>query len=386
VTAIQHIMGLAVGIMIYRTALGRRCPAWVAVLASAPVLLDAYQVELEHLLVSDMIFMFLVVAAACMALPPASRRVCRLSWRRALAIGLLVAAAALTRTIGLPLIAVFAFFLLWYGRRLTPPGAVWRPVGVFLLGALVPLLAYGGWFYATYHRVGLVGANGVFLYARTMSFADCAIMRPPPDLKVLCDPRPPADRPPSQEYVWNADSPLVRLPGITFTRETDELAGRFAALAIGSQPLDYAASALTELGRAFAWGRPVYPDAEIYAYYQFPRTTPPPPGRYPATVGAEFAERYERGPIGTEIVEPYAGWLRTYQGMAFLPGLVLLVILLLPLMVRRGPSWSLPWVVAWTLLVVPAATAEFDYRYALPAVPQSCRAAALGTASRQDRK
>ncbi len=444
VTLVQHVLGLLVGVLIYLTVLGRRRPMWAAVLASAPVLLDAYQIELEHLLVSDTLFMFFVVVATCVALR-------RLTWRTALATGLFLAAATMTRTIGLPLIAAFAFFISWYGlraaraappglepragrfrhgrraARAVPPGmGPWagragavRLTGVFLLAALVPTLAYGGWFYAVHHRVGLVGANGVFLYARTMSFADCAAMRPPPDLAVLCDPRRPEERPPSQEYIWNATSPLVRLPGITFTRETDGLAGRFAALAISSQPLDYAGSALTELGRAFAWGRPVYPDAEVYGYYEFPRTPPAPPGRHPARLGVDLARQYERGPIWTEVVEPYAGWMRAYQSVVFLPGVLLLVILLLPPLAvamtrsrrrsapftipepssgaatdavnpqdasvptssRRKPEagggWGPAWGIAWVLLVVPAATAEFDYRYALPAVPLACLAAAL---------
>ncbi|MGN9836842.1 hypothetical protein ACTMTI_01835 [Nonomuraea sp. H19] len=367
VAAAQHLLGLAIGVMIYRVA--RRAPRWAATLATVPVLLDAYQVELEHLLVSDTLFMFLVVSAAalCSTRKPGT----------VAAVGLLLAAATLTRTVGQPLIVVIAaWFVLRRHIRLG---------GVLLAAALVPIIAYGAWFYATYQRVGLVGANGVFLYARTMSFADCARMDPPADLKVLCDPRPPEQRPPSQEYIWAKESPLVRLPGITFTEESDDLAARFATLAITKQPLDYAASVLEELGRTFRWDRPVYPDQEIYGYYEFPVTPPGPPGRYPAQVGAHYAKLYEQGAIGTEIVEPYAGWLRTYQSMARLPGPVLLGALLVPpvaaIASRRKPSgdsaWLVPWSAAVVLLVTPAAAAEFDYRYVLPAVPLACLAAAL---------
>ncbi|MEZ7129312.1 hypothetical protein ACBR40_28610 [Nonomuraea sp. AD125B] len=370
VAAVQHLMGLAAGVLIYRVA--RRAPRWAATLATVPVLLDAYQVELEHLLVSDTLFMFLVVSAVALG---ATRRT-----GAAVAIGLLLAAATLTRTVGQPLIVVFAAWFLLRRR--------FRPTGALLAAALVPVVAYGAWFYVTYQRVGLVGANGVFLYARTMSFADCARMDPPADLKVLCDPRPPEQRPPSQEYIWAKDAPIVQLPGITFTKETDDLAARFAARAILTQPLDYAASVLGELARTFRWDRPVYPDQEIYAYYEFPVTPPGPPGRYPAQRGAEFAQRYEQGAIGTEIVEPYAGWLRAYQSMARLPGPVLLAALLVPpvaaLRRRRsggrlpgGAYWALPWSTAIVLLITPAAAAEFDYRYVLPAVPLACLAAVL---------
>ncbi|WP_235030131.1 hypothetical protein [Nonomuraea solani] len=372
VTAVQHLLGLATGVLVYRAA--RRAPRWAATLATVPVLLDAYQVELEHLLVSDTLFMFLVVAAVALSttLRPAT----------VVAVGLLLAAATLTRTIGQPLIVVLAAWFVLRGR--------FRLTGVLLAAALVPVIAYGGWFYAVHHRAGIVGANGVFLYARTMSFADCAKMNPPADLRVLCDPRPPERRPPSQEYIWAKDSPLVLRPGITFTKENDDLAARFATLAITAQPLDYAASVLTELGRTFTWGRPVYPDPEIYAYYQFPVTEPGPPGRYPAQVGAEYAKLYEQGAIGTEIVEPYAGWLRAYQSMVRLPGPLLLGVLLVPpvvAIVRRRlsgpPAWLVPWATGVVLLITPAAAAEFDYRYVLPAVPLACLAAAQSLRSEE---
>ncbi|WP_240197395.1 hypothetical protein [Nonomuraea lactucae] len=373
VTAVQHLLGLATGVLVYRAA--RRAPRWAATLAAVPVLLDAYQIELEHLLVSDTLFMFLIVSAIALGL---SDR--RSGMWPAVAIGLLLGAATLTRTIGLPLAVVVAAWFLLRGRI--------RFAAVLAAAVLAPLVAYGAWFHATYQRAGIVGANGAFLYARAMSFADCARMDPPPDLRVLCDPRPPADRPPSQEYIWAKDSPLVLRPGITFSAENDGLARRFAILAIREQPLDYLGSVLTELGRTFVWNRPVYPDQEIYGYYELPATPPPPPGRWAARLGVEMGKRYEQGAIGTEVVEPYAGWMRAYQDVARLPGTVLLAVFLVPpaLLVRRRRSaaalawafaWALPWSAAATLLVVPAAVAEFDYRYVLPAVPLACLAAAL---------
>jgi hypothetical protein len=79
--------------------------------------------------------------------------------------------------------------------------------------------------------------------------------------------------------------------------------------------------------------------------------------------------------------------MRAYQKAARLPGTALLVILLVPpalAITRRGrdPKWLVPWSAAVLLLVTPAAVAEFDYRYVLPAVPLACLAAAL--AGRRD--
>ncbi|SNT59905.1 hypothetical protein SAMN05216276_10756 [Streptosporangium subroseum] len=378
VTLVQHLLGLLVGVLVYLTARRLGAPGWAAVGASVPPLLDAYQIELEHLLVSDTLFAVLVMSAVCLGVRQTA------GWRTACGIGLLLAAATLTRTVGLPMIALFAAWMLYRERGRVFTARVLMPAGVMLVAATLPILGYGAWFYATYQRVGIVGANGVFLYSKTMTFADCAVMKPPPDLAVLCDPRPPALRPPAQEYVWSQDSPLVKLPGITFTGTTDTMAGQFASLAIRSQPLDYLGSVASELVRSFTWGRPVYPDQEVYDYYEFPDRPPAPPGRYPATEGAESARRYERGPITTRIVEPYAGWMRTYQDIVRLPGTAVLVILLIPPIaaaVRRfrpeSTAWVLPWTTAVVLLVMPPAVAEFDYRYVLPAVPAACLAAAL---------
>ncbi|SPL95292.1 unnamed protein product [[Actinomadura] parvosata subsp. kistnae] len=112
VTAAQHLLGLATGVLVYRAArrVAGRAPRWAATLATVPVLLDAYQIELEHLLVSDTLFMFLVVAAVALC---ATRRTATVA-----GIGLLLAAATLTRTVGQPLIVVLAaWFVLrgWIG-------------------------------------------------------------------------------------------------------------------------------------------------------------------------------------------------------------------------------------------------------------------------------
>ncbi|GAA1520069.1 hypothetical protein GCM10009677_61700 [Sphaerisporangium rubeum] len=380
VVLVQHVLGLATGVMIYAAVRRWRAATWAGVAASAPVLLDAYQVQLEHLLVSDTLFMFLLVTAVYVATGTRT-------WRGAAAAGLLLAAAAVTRTVGLPLIVLVALWLAF--RRLPRRGArgtLW-PAAACLAAALVPVGAYAAWFSATHHRFGIVGANGVFLYGRAMSFADCAVMRPPPDLAVLCDDTPPEARPPSQAYVWDPGAPLPSLPGITFAESSDRLAGRFAMLALRSQPLDYAASVLGELARGFVWGRPVYPDRVTYDYYEFPAQPPSHPARTPAILGLTLATRdYQRGSVDTRVVEPYAGWTRAYQDVARLPGTVLLVVLLAApaaAVVRRrrgGPvaaPWTLPWITAVVLLVLPAATAEFDYRYVLPAVPLAFLAAAL---------
>ena len=86
VTASQHLMGVLVGVMIY--ALARRrfaAPAWVAVLATLPVLYDGFEIQLEHLIMTDTLFLFLAFAALTVLLWNP-----RPSWRACLAAGLLL--------------------------------------------------------------------------------------------------------------------------------------------------------------------------------------------------------------------------------------------------------------------------------------------------------
>src|SRR6201993_3467971 len=108
VTASQHLMGLLVAVMIYALARHRfGAPAWVAVLATLPVLYDGFEIQLEHLVMSDTLFLFLAMGAVTVLLwsPPPS-------WRACLAAGLLLGLSTTVRSTGLPLIAIFVVYLL----------------------------------------------------------------------------------------------------------------------------------------------------------------------------------------------------------------------------------------------------------------------------------
>ena len=63
VTVLQHLMGLLVAVMIYALARHRfGAPAWLAALATLPVLYDGFEIQLEHLILSDTLFLFLAIA------------------------------------------------------------------------------------------------------------------------------------------------------------------------------------------------------------------------------------------------------------------------------------------------------------------------------------
>src|SRR5258708_3829595 len=75
VAAVQHLLGLAMAVVLYLLLLRRGVPRWLAALATAPVLLDAYQVQIEQTIMPDTWFEALIVARLAILLwPPATGR------------------------------------------------------------------------------------------------------------------------------------------------------------------------------------------------------------------------------------------------------------------------------------------------------------------------
>lgn len=377
VTIAQHLLGLAIAACIYavlrrRTAL----PGWGAALAAAPVLLDAHQIQLEHLIMADLLFTALIVAAVTLLLwwprPPV--------WAAVTAL-LLLGLATITRTVGLPLIvlALLALLVMSSGRARA------RAVLAGLVAASAVLGGYAVWYHSVHGSYSLGGSN-TWLWSRTMTFADCAVMKPPKELAVLCPSEPRLAAP---AYIWDADSPIQRAG-----KDRERLAGEFASLAIRSQPVDFLLTGLHDALWAFEWERRVYPSPGPQSAYIFPETIKPFTDKIASAgrTATELTTAYQGSSGATEVVEPYATWLRAYQRFGFVRGPTLAVILLAGLggvLIRRagGPRWAalLPWTAAVTLLVLPPLIAAFDHRYVVPVVPLACLAAglALGAARRR---
>jgi hypothetical protein len=385
VAGVQHLMGLGAAVMIYALLRRRfRLPGWGASLATVPLLYDAYQIQLEHLILSDVMFEFLLVSVVTILLWHGKT----LTWKVAGVAGLLVGLATLTRTVGEPLlVAVVVYFLI---QRLN-----WRIFVATVLLFALPLSAYAGWFWSWYGKPGMTTSSGVFLYARVTEFADCNKMKPPVEEVPLCKDSRTSHTPLtfSQDAIWDRNSPFHRSSTQRFTDYQNQLAGDFAKRAILAQPLDYARVVAKDFLYTFRWHRTVFPDKATYQMYEFGDKSAALPNwrmSRDRTASSE-AHAYEDGNARTRIIDPYAETIRGYQHVAHLPGTLLGGILivglagLIPMWRRWGGEAFLPWITATGLLLVPPATAEFDYRYVLPTVPLACLAAAI-TFSRAPRE
>ena len=377
ITGLQHLMGLTGAVMIYAVLRKRsRLPGWGAALATTPLLFDAYQIQLEHLILSDVLFGFLLISVVTLLMWHGLE----LTWKVGAAVGLLLGLATLTRTVGEPVVvAVIAYYLV---RRFN-----WRVLVATLALCALPLAAYAGWFWSWYGKPGMTTSSGVFLYARVTEFADCNKIKPPVSEYPLCKNSKTSHTPLvfSQDAIWDRNSPFHRIPAARFTDYQNQLASDFAKRAILAQPFDYAKVVAKDFIYTFRWHRSVFPDRATYEMYQFgAKSAALPTWRMSRdhTAAAE-AHAYEQGNARTHIIDPYAKVIRNYQHVVHLPGTLLGGIILIglaglvPMWRRWGGEALLPWMTGTGLLLVPPATAEFDYRYVLPSVPLVCLAAAI---------
>jgi hypothetical protein len=377
VAGIQHAMGLGIGVIVY--ALLRRrfgMPGWAATLAAVPALFSVYAIQIEHFLLSDTLFALFVTAAVALMLrwpvPPV--------WAYALT-GLLLGAASLDRVEGVPL---FAVFLGCVTVRFTRSAARRTVAGALAMCTMfaLPLIGYASWFQRANGVFGLTTATGTFLYSRIIPFADCAKIKPPPAERKLCLDVPVSERHYPDYYVWHLNTPMWTVPGGAFSNRADLLGADFAFRAIKAQPLDYLAAVGHTAWESFWPPRGPDPQAQSQKFYVFPVAAPRGVA-IPAAYESDLRAYNGDADPNLRLVQPFAGWIRIYQRFVVVPGPLLGVITLCGLIGialawrgRGGPA-LLPWLTGVALLVVPAATSDFDARYVVCTIPLLAIAAAI---------
>jgi len=382
VTGLQHVAGLAVAVASYGLLRSRAVPAWGATLAVAPTLFDPRQMWLEQSVLPDLWFEALAVVAVTLLL---SRRA-PVWWQAALA-GLAAGWATITRGNGFPLIVIVVGCLVirWVG---------WRVTGAAVLACAVPVLGYMTAFYAVCGQFTLSQGDGLFLWARTMSFANCAVIKPPRNLVRLCPenqpgvPRGPApawswnflvsERQPAA-YLWDKRSWLWSGPHPGMNAQGNKQALEFATRAISAQPLGYTRVVARDVLLTF-----LNTDRALqFSTYPHLRRLP---GAWRGTM-----RLYGGTAVNAHGVQPWESLMLGYQQPVYFSGVMFGLVLLAGL-VRIAWRWPwrsrwrerdgarpalVAWVTAASIVVLPVALSEYDYRYALPAVPLACLALAL---------
>ena len=179
VAVAQHVIGMAMAAALYVLMLRRGVTRWLAALAVAPVLLDAYQLNAEQTIMPDVLFEALLVAGIVLLL-----------WqpRPGLALvvlgGLALGASAPVRQVGEALIVPALIYVLaaaqgWRTRLL-------HGVAMTIFFAL-PVVGYMSYSAVILHYgFELSNMGDAYLYGRTAHAADCATLKIPADERPLC--------------------------------------------------------------------------------------------------------------------------------------------------------------------------------------------------------
>jgi hypothetical protein len=373
VTVVQHVLGLATATLAY--VLLRRWGAgrWPAALATVPVLFDGMQLVLEHSVLSDVLFDLLVVAG-----------VGSLAWHRRPQLattvlgGLLLGAAVCVRVVGQPMVvAAVAFCLV--------AAATWRSRLVHAVAVTaafsVPLLGYAAWFHQDHGTWAMSESGGRALFMRTTAWVDCTKFSMPDYERPLCPEEPVGHRLDPTQYGWHspdASHGLTPPAGVT----VDDAERDFARRAIRAQPWDYTRTVLRDVALNFWVPRDDHFEYDTADKWSFDRYV----DREQLTGYTEPAYRAHGGELPT-VRQPGASALAAYGTTVYLWGPALLVLLLMALaslfVPNRGPGGrrsviALLLMVGGGLMVAPDVTAEFVWRYQLPAIVLLPMAAALG--------
>jgi hypothetical protein len=370
VTAIQHALGLAMAVCLYLLAvrLSGTASRWLGLLAAAPVLLDAYQVQAEQMIMPDVLFEVLIVAAMMVVLWRPDPRVARLAGAAAL-----LGVSATVRQVG----EVFALPLLAYAL-VRAPG--WRRRAVSAAAALavfaLPVVGYMAL------SAGVAG-NGfrlsdmddAYLYARVAHAADCATLRLPAYERPLCPPSATAATLGVDGLATDPRSPVFAyVPPAGISRGAATI--RFDDAVLTQQPLRVAGDVASDAIKVFALTRDTARGDPPVSRWQFQAI-------YPAYGAADAALLGRTRP---RVVASLADALRAYQlHGGFTPGPLLLAFLVFAAMgcfsFRRNRTAALGCILVTGLAVAALLGAdlyEFSWRYQLPALVTLPLAGALG--------
>jgi hypothetical protein len=388
VALIQHVLGVALAVTLYLLLLRLGVNRWLAAVATAPVLLDGYQLVAEQTIMPDTLFETLVVAGLAILL---WRREGRLPLVAVILAGLAFGTSAPVRQVGEVLILPALVYVL-----AVTPG--WRAglLRAIVLTAcfVVPILGYMTWSqFGLHDGFELSNMGDEYLYGRTAHAADCATLKIPADYWSLCPTAPAAATlgvdglvnlglAPSQTYAGSGPA----LPG---NANPGLVQRKFAYAVIEQQPLRVAGDVAKDALKLFALTRDGQAGDTPISRWQFQDGYPYYPPGITATGATSANVIFQLSGGGTVHVDrPVAAALRDYQlGGGYTPGPFYLVSLLAGLAgifaFRRLGETRLALACLLTtgsgvFLLLGADVYEFSWRYQLPALITLPIAGALG--------
>jgi hypothetical protein len=364
-TLVQHVAGLATGVVAYVVVWKLGARRWQATVAGALVVLDAWAIALEQFILADALF-GLLIALVMWASLLGTRRVAGRDYALAFA-GLCLAGAALMRPVALFAVPAWLAWMAW-----TRPGR--RPALAGILALVVPLLVYSAAHASVTGSFGLTQAEGWFLYGRVGSIATCDGIHVEQAARRLCDRPARAAHEDVSFFIFNRESPARKaFGGISGNSkrqaQTNAILRRFAFQVIEQRPGRF----LELVGRDFLkFLRP-----GPHARYREDLTV-----EFPENARIRFDDRSTRrglfAGLKTHASAP-AGLLRSYGSIFHTSRPLIALIALLSLVAivvgirRRDPlaqAVFLPWAMGLLLLLGSAATAGFALRYLVPTVAE----------------
>jgi hypothetical protein len=380
VVTVQHLMGLATALLLYVTVAPFVQHRWVALLPVTVICFSGMEVLLEHSILSETLYTFLVVGALfCSSRAITSRGWWDLSWLGAA--GVLMGFSVPVRSAG---IFVVPALILW--AVASRPG--WKRR---LLRGLVPLFCFAGalFSYLSYqhqytHSWEITRTTGETLYARTAVFADCKDFTPPDGTRKLC--AVPVAGFDANTYMFSPASPVAT----TFPAPSDPRVGQgfswgpdsklesFAEAAIVHQPLDLL---WTTVQGMVGYVDPSAVPADMLEFTNdgfAGDDEVPPSSDGPAEIEAYYpGTAFVAHPTGTLWISRYFRWAQI-EG----PVTAILILLMVVGFVRaRGQHRTIIGLLGWTtalMMVSPVLVLFYGVRYAAPSYGPMAATAAVG--------
>jgi len=381
VVAVQHLLGLAIAVVIYILLLRLGVSRWLAALAIAPILLDAYQLQDEQAIMPGTWFEALVVAGLAILLWKPG-----VSWRRVMLAGLVLGTSATVAQVGEALIPAAAIFVLAAGGR-------WRQAigkaAVLCVACAVPILAYSTGSYLLTGSFFLSHTGVTSVYGRTAAAADCATIKLPPDERALCP--TPAQQVRGNDWLeYGTYAPVQHYYNTLPRGDVNSLVTNFSKSVITQQPLRVLDAYLRDVLKVYAVDRVSLPGDPPVSRWQFQTSFPYFDSHATPAIVKAAVDRFGGGL--PSVWQPVAAFLRSYQlDGGYTPGPLLLLCTVTGLIgsvfavrrrlspATRGPALAcLLFFASVVLLTLVSDMFVFSWRYQLPALVTLVPAGALG--------